>query len=183
MSLLYGQITCYYKTELFGYSFAFACQIAKFSIARIPWLALLAPFKNSCARLLLFPKCLNCVRFCTDCKWQVFAVSIYIARIRAQCALKFVFWLVKNNVFILERSKAMTCQILRYLEHFRVEQCSMFLQHKCSHHRPFTCFYWHFKNQRRRRPALDSDGEFTYSPFTYCSEYDETTGVCPNEDK
>ncbi|KAL5264412.1 hypothetical protein ACHWQZ_G005487 [Mnemiopsis leidyi] len=71
----------------------------------------------------------------------------------------------------------------RYLEHFRVEQCSMFLQHKCSHHRPFTCFYWHFKNQRRRRPALDGDGEFTYSPFTYCTEYDETTGVCPNEDK
>ena len=84
----------------------------------------------------------------------------------------------QNNKFQLTISLP-----LRYLEHFRVEQCTMFLQHKCSSHRPFTCFYWHFKNQRRRRPVLDPEGEFNYSPFTYCTEYDETTGQCPNEDR
>jgi len=56
------------------------------------------------------------------------------------------------------------------------------LQHKCTQHRPFTCFYWHFSNQRRRRPVRKRDGTFTYSADQYCSKYDETTGVCPNGD-
>ena len=71
----------------------------------------------------------------------------------------------------------------RYLEHFRVEQCAMFVQHKCTHHRPYTCFYWHFKNQRRRKPILEEPQEFNYSPFIYCAEYDETTGICGNGDR
>jgi len=39
-----------------------------------------------------------------------------------------------------------------YLKEFRVEQCPLFVQHKCTQHKPFTCFNWHFQNQRRRRP-------------------------------
>lgn len=71
----------------------------------------------------------------------------------------------------------------RYLKEFRVEQCKAFLQHKCNQHRPFTCFHWHFMNQRRRRPVKRRDGTFNYSPDVYCTVYDETTGVCPNGDK
>ncbi|XP_069343224.1 putative E3 ubiquitin-protein ligase UNKL isoform X1 [Eulemur rufifrons] len=71
----------------------------------------------------------------------------------------------------------------RYLKEFRTEQCSLFLQHKCTQHRPFTCFHWHFLNQRRRRPLRRRDGTFNYSPDVYCSKYDEATGVCPDGDE
>ncbi|CAL8092652.1 unnamed protein product [Orchesella dallaii] len=71
----------------------------------------------------------------------------------------------------------------KYLKEFRVEQCPLFPQHKCTQHRPFTCFYWHFPNQRRRRPILKKrDGMFNYSPDTYCTKYDETNGTCPDGD-
>jgi len=70
-----------------------------------------------------------------------------------------------------------------YLKGFRVEQCSLFLQHKCTQHRPYTCFYWHFKNQRRRRPIRKRDGTFNYNPDVYCEKYDEQSGVCPNADE
>ncbi|XP_074027508.1 RING finger protein unk isoform X1 [Leptinotarsa decemlineata] len=69
-----------------------------------------------------------------------------------------------------------------YLKEFRVEQCPLFLQHKCTQHRPFTCFHWHFMNQRRRRPVRRRDGTFNYSPDNYCTKYDETTGICPDGD-
>ncbi|XP_037074054.1 RING finger protein unkempt homolog [Pollicipes pollicipes] len=67
-----------------------------------------------------------------------------------------------------------------YLKDFRVEQCPLFQQHKCNQHRPYTCFHWHFKNQRRRRPILRRDGAFNYSPDVYCTKYDESTGECPD---
>ncbi|XP_059146044.1 RING finger protein unkempt homolog isoform X3 [Physella acuta] len=69
-----------------------------------------------------------------------------------------------------------------YLKEFRTQQCELFLQHKCQQHRPFTCFHWHFLNQRRRRPVRKRDGTFSYSPDIYCSKYDETTGICPDGD-
>ncbi|XP_076255239.1 RING finger protein unk isoform X2 [Rhynchophorus ferrugineus] len=69
-----------------------------------------------------------------------------------------------------------------YLKEFRVEQCPLFLQHKCTQHRPFTCFHWHFMNQRRRRPVRRRDGTFNYSADNYCGKYDETTGICPDGD-
>jgi len=50
-------------------------------------------------------------------------------------------------------------------------------------HRPFSCFYWHFQNQRRRRPCRRPDGTFSYDPDFYCNDYDEQTGVCPNGDE
>lgn len=71
----------------------------------------------------------------------------------------------------------------RYLKEFRTEQCPLFLQHKCTQHRPFTCFNWHFLNQRRRRPIRRRDGTFNYSPDVYCTKYDETTGICPDGDE
>jgi hypothetical protein len=71
---------------------------------------------------------------------------------------------------------------LNYLRDFRVEQCQLFLQHKCTQHRPFSCFYWHFQNQRRRRPFRRKDGTFSYDPDFYCNDYDEQSGVCPNGD-
>ncbi|KAM4814742.1 putative E3 ubiquitin-protein ligase UNKL isoform X1 [Urocitellus parryii] len=71
----------------------------------------------------------------------------------------------------------------RYLKEFRTEQCSLFVQHKCGQHRPFTCFHWHFLNQRRRRPLRRRDGTFNYSPDVYCSKYDEATGLCPDGDE
>uniref|UniRef100_A0A8D0KYC2 Unk like zinc finger n=1 Tax=Strix occidentalis caurina TaxID=311401 RepID=A0A8D0KYC2_STROC len=70
----------------------------------------------------------------------------------------------------------------KYLKEFRTEQCPLFLQHKCTQHRPFTCFHWHFLNQRRRRPIRRRDGTFNYSPDVYCTKYDETTGICPDGD-
>ncbi|BFZ17372.1 hypothetical protein BsWGS_20411 [Bradybaena similaris] len=69
-----------------------------------------------------------------------------------------------------------------YLKEFRTQQCELFLQHKCQQHRPFTCFNWHFLNQRRRRPVKKRDGTFSYSPDIYCTKYDETTGICPDGD-
>ncbi|KAM4598036.1 putative E3 ubiquitin-protein ligase UNKL isoform 2-T2 [Polymixia lowei] len=69
-----------------------------------------------------------------------------------------------------------------YLKEFRTEQCPLFLQHKCTQHRPFTCFHWHFLNQRRRRPIRRRDGTFNYSPDVYCTKYDETTGICADGD-
>ncbi|XP_047498642.1 RING finger protein unkempt homolog isoform X2 [Penaeus chinensis] len=70
-----------------------------------------------------------------------------------------------------------------YLKEFRVEQCSLFLQHKCTQHRPYTCFHWHFLNQRRRRPIRKRDGTFNYSPDAYCNKFDENTGICPDGDE
>jgi len=71
----------------------------------------------------------------------------------------------------------------KYLKEFRVEQCPLFLQHKCQQHRPFTCFNWHFQNQKRRRPVRRRDQTFNYSADIYCEKYDETTGLCPNGDE
>lgn len=71
---------------------------------------------------------------------------------------------------------------LEYLKNFRVNQCPLFLQHKCTQHRPFTCFNWHFQNQRRRRPIQRPEKPFNYSPDIYCSKYDETTGTCGDGD-
>lgn len=76
-----------------------------------------------------------------------------------------------------------TVCLFRYLKEFRTEQCSLFVQHKCTQHRPFTCFHWHFLNQRRRRPLRRRDGTFNYSPDVYCSKYDEASGVCPDGDE
>ncbi|XP_071815243.1 putative E3 ubiquitin-protein ligase UNKL isoform X2 [Apostichopus japonicus] len=70
-----------------------------------------------------------------------------------------------------------------YLKEFRTQQCQDFLQHKCPNHRPFTCFHWHFLNQRRRRPIRKRDGTFNYSPDVYCTKYDDTTGMCPDGDE
>ncbi|XP_027016230.2 RING finger protein unkempt homolog isoform X1 [Tachysurus fulvidraco] len=70
-----------------------------------------------------------------------------------------------------------------YLKEFRTEQCPLFVQHKCTQHRPFTCFHWHFLNQRRRRPIRRRDGSFNYSPDVYCAKYDEGTGTCPDGDE
>ncbi|KAL7856689.1 hypothetical protein SRHO_G00155880 [Serrasalmus rhombeus] len=70
-----------------------------------------------------------------------------------------------------------------YLKEFRTEQCPLFVQHKCTQHRPFTCFHWHFLNQRRRRPIRRRDGTFNYSPDVYCIKYDEGTGACPDGDE
>lgn len=71
----------------------------------------------------------------------------------------------------------------RYLKEFRTQQCPLFLQHKCTQHRPFTCFHWHFMNQRRRRPIRKRDGTFNYSPDVYCTKYDDTNGLCPDGDE
>uniref|UniRef100_A0A4W5PU50 Unk zinc finger n=1 Tax=Hucho hucho TaxID=62062 RepID=A0A4W5PU50_9TELE len=70
-----------------------------------------------------------------------------------------------------------------YLKEFRTEQCPLFVQHKCTQHRPFACFHWHFLNQRRRRPIRRRDGTFNYSPDVYCTKYDEGTGTCPDADE
>ncbi|KAL7667974.1 hypothetical protein ACOME3_008695 [Neoechinorhynchus agilis] len=71
---------------------------------------------------------------------------------------------------------------LTYINDFRVEQCQLFLQHKCSQHRPYTCFFWHFMNQRRRRPHVYTDGLYNYNCDIYCDSYDEQTGICANGD-
>ncbi|KAI0981316.1 hypothetical protein GJ496_003437 [Pomphorhynchus laevis] len=80
-----------------------------------------------------------------------------------------------------------------YIQEFRVEQCQLFLQHKCKQHRPYNCFYWHFMNQRRRRPKIWDDSVsynklskqtiyYNYNPDVYCDTYDEQTGICLNGD-
>ena len=66
-----------------------------------------------------------------------------------------------------------------YLYKFRVEQCPLFLQHKCTQRRPYTCFHWHFQNQRRRKPVIHKGGQLNYSADEYCAKYDETTGKSP----
>jgi len=71
----------------------------------------------------------------------------------------------------------------RYLKEFRTQQCPDFLQRRCTHHRPFACFNWHYLNQRRRRPVRKRDGTFNYSSDVYCTKYDETTGSCPEGDR
>ncbi|XP_014213672.1 putative E3 ubiquitin-protein ligase UNKL isoform X2 [Copidosoma floridanum] len=71
----------------------------------------------------------------------------------------------------------------KYLRDFRVEQCPLFIQRKCTQHRPFTCFNWHFMNQRRRRPIRKRDRTFNYSADNYCAKYDETTGICQDGDE
>ncbi|XP_036052655.1 RING finger protein unkempt homolog isoform X1 [Onychomys torridus] len=70
-----------------------------------------------------------------------------------------------------------------YLKEFRTEQCPLFVQHKCTQHRPYTCFHWHFVNQRRRRSIRRRDGTFNYSPDVYCTKYDEAAGLCPEGDE
>ncbi|VDN01977.1 unnamed protein product [Thelazia callipaeda] len=74
------------------------------------------------------------------------------------------------------------CTCYSYLRDFRVEACPQFKQHQCQQHRPYTCFNWHFANQRRRRPVRRSDGTFNYSADVYCDRYDENTGICPDGD-
>lgn len=73
--------------------------------------------------------------------------------------------------------------LCRYLKEFRTEQCPLFVQHKCTQHRPYTCFHWHFVNQRRRRSIRRRDGTFNYSPDVYCTKYDEAAGLCPEGDE
>uniref|UniRef100_A0A8B9F579 Unk like zinc finger n=1 Tax=Amazona collaria TaxID=241587 RepID=A0A8B9F579_9PSIT len=87
------------------------------------------------------------------------------------------------DIIVAKVNKLVTqFNFFRYLKEFRTEQCPLFLQHKCTQHRPFTCFHWHFLNQRRRRPIRRRDGTFNYSPDVYCTKYDETTGICPDGD-
>lgn len=70
-----------------------------------------------------------------------------------------------------------------YLLEFRVKPCEQFKQHQCQQHRPYTCFNYHFANQRRRRPVRREDGTFNYSAGVYCDKYDENTGDCPDGDR
>ncbi|KAF3853072.1 hypothetical protein F7725_013760 [Dissostichus mawsoni] len=63
------------------------------------------------------------------------------------------------------------------------EKPQHYTYHKCTQHRPFSCFHWHFLNQRRRRPMRRRDGTFNYSPDVYCTKYDEGTGTCPDGDE
>ncbi|VDM02647.1 unnamed protein product [Schistocephalus solidus] len=70
----------------------------------------------------------------------------------------------------------------KYLNEFRTSQCPLFLEQQCQNHRPYTCFYWHFPNQRRRRPVKREDGTFNYNPDVYCDKYDENAGTCPDGD-
>ena len=75
------------------------------------------------------------------------------------------------------------CECLSFMTSFRTEQCKDFLERRCEQRRPYTCFKWHFPNQRRRRPVIKCDGSFNYSPNEYCTEYNESTGICPNGDR
>ncbi|CAI2346585.1 unnamed protein product [Caenorhabditis sp. 36 PRJEB53466] len=69
----------------------------------------------------------------------------------------------------------------RYLSQFRVNPCQLFANRQCQKHRPFSCFNYHYANQRRRRPYRP-DGTFAYSPELYCELYDDSTGRCPKGD-
>ncbi|KAF6768792.1 RING finger protein unkempt [Paragonimus kellicotti] len=71
---------------------------------------------------------------------------------------------------------------LKYLNEFRTQQCLLFLEQQCQFHRPYTCFHWHFPNQKRRRPHKRIDGTFNYNPDVYCDKYDETSGSCVDGD-
>ncbi len=77
----------------------------------------------------------------------------------------------------------LTGDFCRYLKDFRVDPCPLFKQHQCQQHRPYTCFHWHFANQRRRRPLRRRDGVFSYSPDIYCTKYNENSGVCTDGDE
>nr|CDJ95528.1 Hypothetical protein CBG16872 [Haemonchus contortus] len=57
---------------------------------------------------------------------------------------------------------------LHYLNEFRVEACPLFKQHQCQQHRPYTCFNWHFANQRRRRATVEADS-IPHSALADCS--------------
>ncbi|KAM3175934.1 hypothetical protein ACTXT7_007495 [Hymenolepis weldensis] len=72
---------------------------------------------------------------------------------------------------------------LKYLNEFRTTQCPLFLEQQCHNHRPYTCFFWHFPNQKRRRPIKKPDGTFNYNPDVYCDKYDENSGTCPDGDE
>ncbi|KAJ7398466.1 RING finger protein unkempt isoform X8 [Pitangus sulphuratus] len=91
-------------------------------------------------------------------------------------------YLIMDGMFLIWRS-GIPCGEPEYLKEFRTEQCPLFVQHKCTQHRPYTCFHWHFVNQRRRRSIRRRDGTFNYSPDIYCTKYDETTGICPEGDE
>lgn len=107
---------------------------------------------------------------------------LLIAKLGILVSLHFFFLVF--YLFLCYRLFKKTCfPCFRYLKEFRTEQCPLFLQHKCTQHRPFTCFNWHFLNQRRRRPIRRRDGTFNYSPDVYCTKYDETTGICPDGDE
>ncbi|KAK3860000.1 hypothetical protein Pcinc_029152 [Petrolisthes cinctipes] len=103
--------------------------------------------------------------------------------------VEYVRSLTKTNKMKSQDSKALWATQTEkpihytYLKEFRVEQCTLFLQHKCTQHRPYTCFHWHFLNQRRRRPIRRRDGTFNYSPDAYCNKFDENTGICPDGDE
>lgn len=71
---------------------------------------------------------------------------------------------------------------MKYLNEFRTQQCRLFLEQQCQFHRPYTCFHWHFPNQKRRRPFKRPDGTFNYNPDVYCDKYDEATGSCNDGD-
>ncbi|XP_074975382.1 RING finger protein unkempt homolog isoform X5 [Caretta caretta] len=86
-------------------------------------------------------------------------------------------------LIIKSRCRRFLAWFCSYLKEFRTEQCPLFVQHKCTQHRPYTCFHWHFVNQRRRRSIRRRDGTFNYSPDIYCTKYDETTGICPEGDE
>lgn len=103
---------------------------------------------------------------------------------KCQRQLKNHFIISKSfNNYLIKFYKIILIWNDRYLKEFRCEQCPLFLQHKCTNHKPFTCFYWHFMNQRRRRPIRKRDGTFNYSPDVYCTKYDETTGLCSDGDE
>ncbi|CAH8543748.1 unnamed protein product [Schistosoma turkestanicum] len=72
---------------------------------------------------------------------------------------------------------------LKYLNEFRTQQCLLFIEQQCQFHRPYTCFHWHFPNQKRRRPFKRPDGTFNYNPDVYCDKYDETSGSCADGDE
>lgn len=112
--------------------------------------------------------------------------------------LAILMWIAECQCLKNRASHSCSC---RYLKEFRVDQCPLFLQHKCQQHRPFTCFNWHFQvrlhpleepnatswsyfqNQKRRRPVRRRDQTFNYSADIYCEKYDETTGLCPVGDE
>lgn len=64
---------------------------------------------------------------------------------------------------------------LRHLHYFRVYQCPLFVFKKCPHHKPHTCFHWHYENQRRRNPY---SSKTLYDPNSYCNRYNEAIGCC-----
>lgn len=136
------------------------------------------PAPYCCAPVIT--KCRQSPNLC----WQLRQKSQIITR---KCIFSALFMLWRIPYSIPCNYVCLSCWnawlFSRYLKEFRVEQCPLFLQHKCTQHRPFTCFHWHFMNQRRRRPVRRRDGTFNYSADNYCTKYDETTGICPDGDE